>query len=413
MSHHRARAVARRREKLKERDQDRVFRRAYLERILDVMGIRKHLPHLDDDSIRRISRVFNPKPRVVPDPLRPGDRDLANLSKEIQRSLDRVTVRVGPHEMSFNDYHSACVMIALPVMAGADNRGHIIHFRDVVTVIRGFVERYDSQMWEAFQSRTRHSLCEASAMDSVIYSALQELVWAGDHFHLTTILKKTPAKSCSIEANGIPRKSYLCCGFDDLETGEVSRVGWDAGALGLGGESRLPVYIQSHALRQAHARLGLRPEYIIHHTLWRSLDEPVLSRGDGGTLLVEYRILGHKVGYLVAEPLEDKVLVRTFLLVTMQGTPEGSEFARRLRLCRPDIEYLELDRLGTLVRTDLARDPQIADLLRDCGCGGALELAAHTRAGTIAEGYAARFRRYTDRILGGLPARYSATQTRE
>ena len=206
-------------------------------------------------------------------------------------------------------------------------------------------------------------------------------------------------------ADGVGRRAYRCGGFFNLESGEVDWVEWDARALGLGGSRRLPVYVQSHALHQIRHRLAIKPDHLIDYTLWQSLDEPVLTPAPRGPYLVEYRILEHKLGYLVAEVMGDAVLVRTFLLVTMQGTPEGSEFSRRLRLRRPDIEYLELDRLGTLVATDLARDPEIAGLLRDCGCGGALDLAPKIQASTFFEGYAARLRDYTRAAMGGLMTR--------
>ena len=233
----------------------------------------------------------------------------------------------------------------------------------------------------------------------------------GNRIGLTHTLRRTPVPSRTIVADGVGRRAYRCGGFDDLESGEVKWVEWDAGALGLGASGRLPVYVQSHALHQIRHRLAIKPEHFIDYTLWRSLAEPVLVPTLGGAYLVEYRIRGHKLGYLVAEPLGDVVLVRTFLLVTMQGTPEGSEFSRRLRLRRPDIEYLELDRLGTLVRTDLARDSEIAGLTRDCGCGGALDFAAGVEAGVIAEGYAARFRAHMGLALNCLAVRYQTNMT--
>ena len=93
-------------------------------------------------------------------------------------------------------------------------------------------------------------------------------------------------------------------------------------------------------------------------------------------------------------------------LRSTRNDPHPTHPCRRLRLRRPDIEYLELDCLGTLIATDLARAPEIAGLLRSCGCGGALELAPKVQNATIIEGYAARFRDYTGRRLDGLSGGY-------
>ena len=405
MSQQRARAVARRKAKLKGRDQERATRRARLERILGLMGLKDWCRRPAEGTLDQLCRDFNPGPRVVPDPDRPGDRDLADRAKVLQRELDRVAIRVGDDDLSFNDYHSVVMMLLGLFRAGAADRTRGGFLRGPAAAADEFARRHDDPIWDAYRSQVLWSLSQAGGIDTAIYSARRELVLVGNRIGLTLTLRRTPVPSRTIVADGVGRRAYRCGGFDDLESGEVEWVEWDAGALGLGASGRLPVYVQSHALHQIRHRLAIKPGHFIDYTLWRSLAEPVLLPAHGGAYLVEYRIRGHKLGYLVAEPLGDVVLVRTFLLVTMQGTPEGSEFSRRLRLCRPDIEYLRFDRLGTFVVTDLARDPEIAGLLRSCGCGGALDFAAHVDASLIVEGYAARFRAHMGPALQRLSAR--------
>ena len=45
--------------------------------------------------------------------------------------------------------------------------------------------------------------------------------------------------------------------------------------------------------------------------------------------------------------MEDSVLIHTFLFLTMDGTPEGTELWRQLRLSRGDKAYLGLDDIVT------------------------------------------------------------------
>ena len=79
--------------------------------------------------------------------------------------------------------------------------------------------------------------------------------------------------------------------------------------------------------------------------------------------------MGHRIGYLIADVLEDKVLVRTFVFLTMHGTPESEKLYRRLGARRIDIDRLHLDHLDTFLASDLKTDPQLKALLEECDCG--------------------------------------------
>src|SRR5207302_802619 len=77
-------------------------------------------------------------------------------------------------------------------------------------------------------------------------------------------------------------------------------------------------------------------------------------------------------GCLVARVVGNQVVLRTFLFLTMEGTPEARELSRRLGLSRPDIEYEGLDRLETFLSPSFRADAELAELLRECGCGSLL-----------------------------------------
>jgi hypothetical protein len=114
-----------------------------------------------------------------------------------------------------------------------------------------------------------------------------------------------------------------------------------------------------------------------------------------GRFLVDMVVNGGKrVGYLVGSRLADRVLIKTFLLLTMQGTPESQELYRRLRLRRPDIEYLGPDDIQTLATTDLVRDPEIARIFEECGCRDLLRFVTEDSWGDIRSGYANRFKAF-------------------
>ena len=72
---------------------------------------------------------------------------------------------------------------------------------------------------------------------------------------------------------------------------------------------------------------------------------------------------------MLGSVIDDKVLIRTFLFLTMQGTPESRLLHDRLGARRHEIERLRLDELATFLDTDLADDPELTRIFTDCGCG--------------------------------------------
>ena len=56
--------------------------------------------------------------------------------------------------------------------------------------------------------------------------------------------------------------------------------------------------------------------------------------------LIAYHLKDLRLGYLVARVVEGRVVITTFLFLTMEGTPEYRLLHEQLRLCRRDIEHL-------------------------------------------------------------------------
>ena len=162
-------------------------------------------------------------------------------------------------------------------------------------------------------------------------------------------------------------------------TSSISWISWKAAHLGRaeGEYPEYPVYIQSHALRQLHARANL-PAAAPYIEAWlaESLTNPNIVERRGQELLVEYRIAQHRIGYLVVTPLEDLIAVRTFLFLTMEGTPEARRLKHRLGLARRDTEWVGLHELAAFTQTDLKDDPVLRALMEECGCGHLFSLEA-------------------------------------
>ena len=84
--------------------------------------------------------------------------------------------------------------------------------------------------------------------------------------------------------------------------------------------------------------------------------------------------------HFLVELYDDFVFVRTFLFLTMQGTPEAKCLRQRLGLSRSDIEYYKLDHFFTLSQSDLGDDPDLRRALAECGCQPFARLCRARRA---------------------------------
>jgi hypothetical protein len=215
------------------------------------------------------------------------------------------------------------------------------------------------------------------------------------HFFLHSI----ESEPKSVRSSGEVRRAFRCGQPYGLEG--MDWVTWSIPASdSLSEFSPLPVYVQSHALKRLYYRLAFISdgEWMVHDHLWSSLrDEKNRKPGDkDGTYLVDFILFGHKVGYLVAEHLkaEQIILVRTFLFVTMEGTPEHQLLRERLKLQRPDVIHLELDRIQTFLMTDLRKDRELVEILTECGCGRLFAMLADSEHIPTREGYAKDTRKY-------------------
>ena len=195
---------------------------------------------------------------------------------------------------------------------------------------------------------------------------------------------------------GKPRPT-VACGMPNARAGKpwislgpagIHWAEWHASKLGIADSNRVyRILIQSHVFDQLEERLSISPFLISqwerHDWLWQSLqdvnnqsDPDVIVSNQNGVVsfLVKYIFYGYKVGYLSGEIAGDNIVVRTFLFLTMDGTPEGNQLWKRLRLTKQDKKYAELDQLVTFVLSDVAADPQLAEIFEECGCGQLLRM---------------------------------------
>jgi len=214
---------------------------------------------------------------------------------------------------------------------------------------------------------------EMSLLVDLVNVALSESTLDGTIFWIKypeLRVERFPVEQTTISPDGKSRSVFRC--YNCHIPGKPEPIFWTAAQMGLPADSRnFPVFIQRHAIEQWHKRL--LPEMLHPSCLSMSLLDPEFERGADGKLLVAYRIAPNRYGYFVCDLIDDKVVLRTFLFLTMQGTPESNRLRQKLGMLRRDVEETGLDRVETVVDSDLADDPALAGVMSECGLGHLLE----------------------------------------
>lgn len=132
-------------------------------------------------------------------------------------------------------------------------------------------------------------------------------------------------------------------------------------------EKEYEVYMLEHAMNRLIERLDCVHPIFAMYLLNMSLG---LWRVDWfkDTLLIDFYLLPHKVGYLAGKLVGDKIVIRTFLFLTFNGTPEGAALNSYTGLQKLDKDYLNIDKLSAFVASDVSPNSTLGKLLRDTGC---------------------------------------------
>ncbi|HVX00141.1 MAG TPA: hypothetical protein VHA52_06890 [Candidatus Babeliaceae bacterium] len=146
-------------------------------------------------------------------------------------------------------------------------------------------------------------------------------------------------------------------------------------AIGLqsAADDSLPLYIQRHALQRLDERLGLQANNVHAHLFFSLFEQPLnYVPGRGGTL-IEFNMYEYKVGYLLTTLHDDKLVIRSFLFLTNDGTPEGRKLRQLTRLEKYDKKYLGIDKLSTFTAYKIHEDEELSALFHEAGCGSLLD----------------------------------------
>jgi hypothetical protein len=103
------------------------------------------------------------------------------------------------------------------------------------------------------------------------------------------------------------------------------------------------------------------------------LSEAILSTGNN-TYLFPLVHGADKLGYFKGDIIGDKLVIRTFLFITNNGTPEGKKLQKLIGLQKADKKYLGIDKLSTFILSDIKENEQLKTLFCEAGCGDLFKL---------------------------------------
>ncbi len=134
------------------------------------------------------------------------------------------------------------------------------------------------------------------------------------------------------------------------------------------------VYIQRHAIQRLKERLDGVGLHAIQRSLCYSIQECLFVKLQDNKLLINYYLGKTKVGYLVADYIDDAVLIHTFLFITANGTPEGQKLYNLSGLKKLDKKYLSIDKLSTFINSDICKNEDLITLFKNADCDSLFEI---------------------------------------
>lgn len=136
----------------------------------------------------------------------------------------------------------------------------------------------------------------------------------------------------------------------------------------------LDVYIQSHALERLSERMDCFWTGYAHANMHISIRDTKVFYDNNNKILIEYRLDDVKAGYFRADIIDGIILIRTFLFITHNGTPEGEKLIKNTGLQKLDIKYLAIDKLSTFMSYDIGDNEEIKKIFREAGCQCLIDL---------------------------------------
>lgn len=134
------------------------------------------------------------------------------------------------------------------------------------------------------------------------------------------------------------------------------------------------VYIQTHAIDRLYERIDCVDKRHVMLCVFHSMINPNIIY-ENGRMLIAYEFSpGTALGYFIADVTEGKLLIRTFLFITNEGTPEARKLKEISGMSKLDVKYWNIDKLHLFLNSDIVLKPEVKKIFTDAGCEGLFKL---------------------------------------
>ena len=393
--------------KQKERKEEDRKRRQEARRVSETELVLRSLDLLE--PFRRLPTSYrewlislrHPRIEVVADETSGRYQQLSTIAAHLNSILDECCTSIGSSQVTIRTFFSVAVALwqQFSVVRRPTRHPTVDAFQLSVTeMIRSHILPRITYAYGDLIRFLERELLPHSRIDDTIYRILPRYGCKKDSRYVANVvIHAHDAQQTRRTIDGKARRLYRC---GAPFRGGLNWVSWtsnDVPAI----TSELPVFVSSHAIRQFRERVTIQQHTgEVEDSMWYSLRTPHIEHSQpDNSVLVAHHFFGYKLGYFVAMILDDMVAVITYLFLTMDGTPEGEKLRDKLRLHRPDREYLELDKLNTFLLSDIHRDTELAVVLEQCGCGHLLKMIRHDVVPEMIAGKADEVRQYLGKRL--------------
>lgn len=355
------------------------FRR--IEKICALVGGQKYYSMIPKEELEKIYSKRGLPPTVIPDP---KSNIQTSAIKEIRFGISVLTRY---REIKINeagDKLSIFELITIGIIffnylnkLQDDEYANAAEVKKLLQSFRPYEEIFGDTYWDLHLSMLSSSY-EQSCLDGRIYRLKHEIEVSERRTigieNIIRVYSHIP-EQIHICINDKSRPAFRVCWWDGSH--EIKYYSVSYKKLGIDGgdtDSTMEIYIQSHALQRIKERLDcLKPMFANVHLIY-SIQDMRIHKEKDGTYFIEYSLNNIKVGYLVANILDNKLVIRTFLFITQNGAPEGDKLSELYGLAKLDKSYIALDKLSTYVLTDLCVNKNLRNMFDEAGCQYLLDI---------------------------------------
>ncbi|MFN8254492.1 MAG: hypothetical protein U0W24_02305 [Bacteroidales bacterium] len=311
-------------------------------------------------------------------------KDLDILNDHISHSLQKFYISIGPNqvEVSYYDFYTLvesihffwrnCSELDFPNAKEIKEKFKIFNdgFNPTREEVHKSIEQMISVLMWSMSDLTR---CMVWLEKEPFKKSVG--IYDTSFVHNNYIVHIEKIETITVELDGIKRKVYRL-GMIESNKG----INWweiEPEKLGLNGSlGKMPIkiYIQLHAIERMKERLGEFINELLGPIITLSMLEKLITRTPKGGFLFAVRYMSIKLGYLEADLVGNILVIRTFLFITNNGTPEGNKLEKLLSIKKEDKKYLGIDKLDCFLSSDIKQNPELKKIFEKAGCGNLFKM---------------------------------------